>query len=96
MAVPEPTTEMSATEVTATHSAAAEVAAAHAAATEVAATHAAAAKVATATAAAVASTSAATTCKCIGGDAGASHGYGGNDDRDFVQRKFLHDCFLSD
>jgi hypothetical protein len=59
----------------------------------VAATHAAAAaKVATATAAAAvaSTTSAATTCKRIGGDAGASHGYGGNDDRDFVQRKFPH------
>ena len=89
MAVPEPTTEMSAAEVAATHSAATEVPAAHAAATEVAATHAAATEVAS-------TTSAATTCKRIGGDAGASHGYGGNDDRDFVQRKFLHDCFLSD
>jgi hypothetical protein len=81
-----PTTgEMAVPEPT-TEMAATEMAAAKPSA-EVAATHAAAAKVATA---------AATTCKRIGGDAGASHGYGGNDDRDFVQRKFLHDCFLSD
>jgi hypothetical protein len=46
------------------------------------------------TTAAVAATAAAT-CKRIGGNASASHRHGGNDERDSVQRKFLHDSFLS-
>jgi hypothetical protein len=81
MAVPEPTTDMSASHMTTTE-APAEVAAAHAAA-EVTSTTAVA-------------TSAGATCKRIGGNASASHSYRGNDDRDSVQRKCLHDCFLSD
>jgi hypothetical protein len=44
--------------------------------------------------AAVASSSA-TTGKRIGRNASASHRHGGNDDRDFVQQKFLHGSFLS-
>jgi hypothetical protein len=37
-----------------------------------------------------------TTRKRIGRNASASHRYGGNDDRDSVQRyKFLHGSFLS-
>jgi hypothetical protein len=37
----------------------------------------------------------ATTCKRIGRNAGTCHRYGGNDDRDSVQHKFLHRSFLS-
>jgi hypothetical protein len=44
--------------------------------------------------AAVAST-AAPARKRIGRNACASHRYGGNDDRDSVQHKFLHGSFLS-
>ena len=91
VAVPESTAEVAAAEMAATH-ATAEVAATHATA-EVTATTA-AAEVTSATAAAVAASTAAasTTCKRVGSDAGASHRQGGNDDRDFVQRKFPHDA----
>jgi hypothetical protein len=94
MAVPESTADVAAThaaaEVTSTHAAATEVAATHAAA-KVAAAHAATAEVAATTAPAVtASPAASTTCKRIGCDAGASNRQRGNDDRDFVQRKFPH------
>jgi hypothetical protein len=106
MAVPESTAEVAAThaaaEVTSTHAAAAEVTSTHAAATEVAATHAAAAEVTathattaevtatTAPSVAASTTAASTTCERIGGDASASNRQRGNDDRDFVQRKFPH------
>jgi hypothetical protein len=91
MAVPEPTTDMPAAEMTATDPPT-EVATTHAAAAEVTSTT---AEVATPTAV-TSTTSAAATCKRIGGDASASHSYRGNDDRNSVQRKCLHDCFLSD
>jgi hypothetical protein len=87
----------SAAEVLSTY--AAEVASTHRAA-KVTSAH--SAKMSTAQPTAVASTAstavastAATTGKRIGRNAGASHRYGGNDDRDSVQHKFLHGSFLS-
>jgi hypothetical protein len=69
----------------------AQVASTHRAA-EVTSAH--SAKMSTAQPTAVASTTA-TTGKRIGRNASASHRYGGNDDRDSVQHKFLHGSFLS-
>jgi hypothetical protein len=37
---------------------------------------------------------AASTCKRIGRNTSASHGYGGDDDSDSVQPRFRHDSFL--
>jgi hypothetical protein len=95
--MPEPATDTSASaseapaDMATTH-AAAKVAATHATA-EVTSTPHAATEVATAAAAVAATTAAAsTTCKRVGSDASASHRQGGNDDRDFVQRKFPHDA----
>jgi hypothetical protein len=89
-----------ATEVATTHSAqvspahSAQVSPAHSAA-EMATTHS-TAEMTTATATATATTTTTAAARpCVGRDAGASHRYGYGDHRDFVQREYPHDSFLS-
>ena len=72
---------------------AAEVGSTHPA--QVSSTHCAAEMTSTHASAEVASTAATAACKRVSGNASTSHRYGGNDDRDSVQRKFLHGRFLS-
>jgi hypothetical protein len=80
-------TAHAATEVATTHPA--QVTSAHSAA-EMAPTHS-TADMTTATA----TTTTAAARPCVGRDAGAPHRYGHGDHRDFVQREYPHDSFLS-